>query len=89
MIPAGIIDLRSFRAWAHSDEFPQRGSISYVRGEIIVDMSPEEMDLGRARSQLPADAPPHPDRPLALSVALPLNPELVRHDQRAETNQRC
>ncbi|MEX0718739.1 MAG: Uma2 family endonuclease [Planctomycetaceae bacterium] len=43
-IPAMVRDLRSFREWAHSDEFPERGSISYVRGEIIVDMNAEELD---------------------------------------------
>ncbi|MEX0700996.1 MAG: Uma2 family endonuclease [Planctomycetales bacterium] len=44
VIPAGISDLRSFRDWAHSDDFPERGRISYVRGEIIVDMSAEEVE---------------------------------------------
>ncbi|MEX0717851.1 MAG: Uma2 family endonuclease [Planctomycetaceae bacterium] len=44
VIPAGITDLRGFRDWAHSDDFPERGRISYLRGEILVDMSPEEID---------------------------------------------
>ncbi|MEX1096696.1 MAG: Uma2 family endonuclease [Planctomycetales bacterium] len=44
VIPAGIRDLRSFRDWAHSDAFPDRGRISYLRGEIIVDMSAEEVE---------------------------------------------
>lgn len=44
VIPAGISDLESFRDWAHSDAFPERGRISYVRGEIVVDMNAEELE---------------------------------------------
>ena len=43
-IPAHIVDLQSFRRWAHSDEFPQRGRISWLGGTIEVDMSPEEIE---------------------------------------------
>jgi Uma2 family endonuclease len=43
-IPADVFDLRRFRAWAHSDEFPERGRISYIGGEIDIDMSPEELN---------------------------------------------
>jgi Uma2 family endonuclease len=35
--------LADFRAWALSDEFPQRGRIDYVDGRIEVDMSPEDL----------------------------------------------
>lgn len=42
-IPATAFTLEGFRAWAHSDEFPERGKISYVQGEVSVDMSPEEI----------------------------------------------
>ncbi|MEX0715747.1 MAG: Uma2 family endonuclease [Planctomycetaceae bacterium] len=53
VIPAGITDLRSFRDWTHSDDFPRQGSVSYVAGEIIVDMSPEEIDThNRLKGQL-------------------------------------
>jgi Uma2 family endonuclease len=38
-----IGDLAEFRAWALSDEFPQRGRIDYVAGRIEVDMSPEDL----------------------------------------------
>ncbi len=34
--------LEAFRAWARSDEFPERGRIDYVAGRIEVDMSPED-----------------------------------------------
>lgn len=43
-IPADVVDLQSFRRWAHSDEFPQRGKVSWLGGAIEVDMSPEEIE---------------------------------------------
>ena len=42
-IPAWVDDLESFRRWAHSDEFPEHGSFSYLNGEIWVDLSMEEL----------------------------------------------
>lgn len=44
VIPAGITDLHCFRDWAHSDDFPEYGRVSYLRGEILVDLSPEEVE---------------------------------------------
>jgi Uma2 family endonuclease len=38
-----IRDLADFRAWALSDDFPQRGRIDYIAGRIEVDMSPEDL----------------------------------------------
>lgn len=35
--------LAAFRAWATSDDFPERGRIDYIDGRIEVDMSPEEL----------------------------------------------
>lgn len=43
-IPADVFRLRRFRAWAHSESFPERGRISFLGGEIDVDMSPEELE---------------------------------------------
>lgn len=42
-IPRQVVDLTSFRRWARSDQFPQRGRFSFLRGELWVDMSPEEL----------------------------------------------
>src|SRR4051812_8500989 len=42
-IPADVLDLESFCRWAISDEYPQRGRFSYLRGTIWVDLSMEEM----------------------------------------------
>jgi Uma2 family endonuclease len=42
-IPADVVDLASFRRWARSDEFPDTGHIAFLAGEVLVDMSPEEL----------------------------------------------
>jgi Uma2 family endonuclease len=43
-IPPGIVDLESFRKWARSDGFPERGRIDWVAGRLEVDMSPEDLN---------------------------------------------
>ena len=43
-IPADAFEIQSFRRWAHSDRFPEQGRISFLAGEIDVDMSPEEIE---------------------------------------------
>jgi Uma2 family endonuclease len=42
-IPLWVIDLDSFRRWADSDEFPDKGRIDYIKGEVWVDMSKEQI----------------------------------------------
>ncbi len=42
-IPADIFSLQEFRRWAHSDAFPETGRVSYLAGEVDIDMSPEEL----------------------------------------------
>jgi Uma2 family endonuclease len=42
-IPADVVDLDSFCHWACSDQYPDRGRVSYLDGEIWVDLSMEEM----------------------------------------------
>jgi Uma2 family endonuclease len=42
-VPAGIVDLSTFRSWAHSDDFPERGRIEYSNGTIYVDLSMEQL----------------------------------------------
>ncbi len=42
-IPQSVTDLESFRAWAKSDEFPERGRYSFLKGEIWVDLMPEQL----------------------------------------------
>jgi Uma2 family endonuclease len=43
-IPPQAQTLTGFRAWATSDEFPERGRIDFIDGEIYIDMSPEEIE---------------------------------------------
>src|SRR5580765_2215484 len=41
-IPA-INSLTDFRQWFRGDDFPERGRIDYIAGQIEVDMSPEDL----------------------------------------------
>jgi Uma2 family endonuclease len=41
VIPASAATLAGFRAWTSSDGFPEFGNITFLEGEIIVDMSAE------------------------------------------------
>lgn len=41
-IPGWINDLESYRRWAHSDGYPERGWVSFLNGRIWVDSSMEE-----------------------------------------------
>lgn len=43
-IPATANTLAGFRQWALSDDFPERGKITFVAGVLIVDMSPEPLE---------------------------------------------
>ncbi len=43
-VPSSARTLAGFRAWAVSDDFPSRGRISYVQGELLIDMSAEELE---------------------------------------------
>ena len=43
-VPADVFDLARFREWVHSAEFPKGGRVSFIGGEIEVEMSPEEIE---------------------------------------------
>lgn len=43
-VPDSALRLEGFRDWAHSDAFPENGRISFLNGEVIVDMSPEDLE---------------------------------------------
>ncbi len=38
-----INSLADFRQWLRADDFPERGRIDYIAGQIEVDMSPEDL----------------------------------------------
>ncbi len=42
-IPASALTLSGFRPWAKSNDFPERGQISFICPEVFVDLSPEEI----------------------------------------------
>lgn len=45
VLPSRLItSLEDFCAWAASDDFPEQGRISYIAGEVIIDMSPERAE---------------------------------------------
>jgi len=41
-VPAAITTLEAFRDWFYSDEFPEFGQISFINGQVWVDMSKEQ-----------------------------------------------
>ncbi|HYG75712.1 MAG TPA: hypothetical protein VEK08_11965 [Planctomycetota bacterium] len=43
IIPAGIVDLASFRKWTLSESFPAFGKIDYIEGHIEVDINPANL----------------------------------------------
>lgn len=43
-VPTSATTLKGFRSWATSDCFPQRGRVSFLDGEVWIDMSPEELE---------------------------------------------
>jgi len=42
-IPAGVHALEEFRRWCHGRQFPTRGRIDYLQGDVAVDMSAEDL----------------------------------------------
>jgi Uma2 family endonuclease len=43
-LPGDVGTLAGFRAWAQSDDFPEMGKFSLINGNILIDMSPEEIE---------------------------------------------
>src|SRR5439155_17452874 len=42
-IPSWVSDLESFRRWSDDDDFPETGQISFLKGDMWVDMSKEQL----------------------------------------------
>src|SRR4051794_8862343 len=42
-VPAWVSGLESFRRWTNADEFPETGRISFIQGEVWVDLSREDL----------------------------------------------
>ena len=43
-VPTFAATLDGFRSWVMADDFPKQGRISFVNQEILIDMSPEELE---------------------------------------------
>src|SRR5262245_45189206 len=43
IVPTSVVDIDSFRRWAHSPDFPERGNIWWLCGEVWADMSKEQI----------------------------------------------
>jgi len=42
-VPAWVVDIESFRRWTDTDEFPERGYVWWLHGEVWADMSREQL----------------------------------------------
>ncbi len=42
-VPNWVVDLDSFRRWVDEDDFPQKVRVWYLKGEVWVDMSKEQL----------------------------------------------
>ena len=42
-IPSWVVDHASFRRWCYLPEFPEEGRLSFINGEVIFDMSQEQI----------------------------------------------
>jgi Uma2 family endonuclease len=42
-VPGWVVDLQSFRRWTDADDFPDKGRIWWLRGEVWIDMSKEQI----------------------------------------------
>src|SRR5881275_473017 len=52
-IPAWVVDLESFRRWCDDDAFPEKGRISFLKGDVWVDMSMEQLfDHNQVKSEI-------------------------------------
>lgn len=49
-IPSWVKDLTSFRQWACSDEFPEHGWFSHLKGELWVDVSRERLSHNQIKT---------------------------------------
>ncbi|HVC96464.1 MAG TPA: Uma2 family endonuclease [Pirellulales bacterium] len=44
-VPSSICNLQSFREWVHGDDFPEKMRVSYIGGNVEIDMSPENAEF--------------------------------------------
>src|SRR2546423_942107 len=42
-IPNWVLDLESFRRWTDDDAFPETGQVSFLKGDVWIEMSKEQL----------------------------------------------
>lgn len=42
-VPRWVVDLSSFRRWAETEDFPEKGQVGYFQGKVWVDMSKQQI----------------------------------------------
>jgi Uma2 family endonuclease len=51
-VPDWVVDLESFHRWSDDDAFPETGRISFLKGDVWVDMSKEQLfDHNQVKSE--------------------------------------
>src|ERR1700694_5160737 len=43
-LPTTVCTFDGFRAWAMSEQFPERGRFSFMNREVFIDMTPEDLE---------------------------------------------
>src|SRR5262245_39510197 len=51
-IPGWVTDHAAFRRWAYSDEFPERGRFSFIRGRVWADPSMEHDSHNQLKAEI-------------------------------------
>src|SRR5437763_15275956 len=52
-IPNWVLDLESFRRWCDDDAVPEKGRIAFLKGDVWVDMSMEQLfDHNQVKSEI-------------------------------------
>jgi Uma2 family endonuclease len=54
VIPAWVVDHASFRRWAYSADYPDRGQFSFIRGRVWVDLSKERRNHNLLKTAIAA-----------------------------------
>lgn len=53
-MPAGFANLKAFRRWTKSSDYPERGEFSYLGGDLWVDLTMETLLHNKIKSQFSA-----------------------------------
>ena len=52
-IPGWVVDLESFRRWSDDDAFPETGQVSFLKGDVWIEMGKEQLfDHNQVKTEL-------------------------------------